>query len=72
MDPAQAPIPAKAINKYGMKSGKEEWSVTTNPVVVAKETVWNRDRIKVSMLSKPIDDCRTIKIIKNELNKIRL
>ena len=72
VDPAQAPIPAKAINKYGTKRGKEEWSVTTNPVVVAKEIVWNKDRINVSILGNPIDDWRTTKIIKNELIIIKL
>ena len=52
VDPAHAPIPARAINKYGMNKGKLEWSVARKPVVVMKEIVWNREIITVSKFSE--------------------
>ena len=66
VDPAQAPIPARAINKYGINNGNDDWSVETKPVVVAKEIVWNTERINVSKFPFVFVDCRTMKIKINE------
>ena len=45
VEPAQAPIPARPIKKYGKYEGIELWSSEVNPVVVKKETVWKSDFI---------------------------
>ena len=59
-------ITRQYMDKYGINNGNDDWSVETKPVVVAKEIVWNTERINVSKLPFAFVDCRTMKIKINE------
>ena len=48
VDPAHAPIPARAINKYGMNKGNIDCNDASYHLVVIKKIEWKKENINLN------------------------